>query len=330
MPIGYNNSYHINAISSPVFDPYLMQSVVTQRYPPLEFYQKIKRVLMPIAPEGLSEVLLTGSGDSNAVEQALRAGLLKYKQLNPSVSAETMTVLAFDGCSHGHSLATIGLSKHDPLSGKLPSLNVVTVPMPKTTFPLGLHEKENEASEKAALERVREVIETYREARPIATIIVEPVQNRDTICANPYFYRKLRNLAKDKGIPFVVDEVHTGLGSTGKMWACEYWMTEDPADILVFGKKAHVSGYFCKPQFRPADATQLTDCWNNVGTKLSLLEYTLKCINHFRLLERITNSGAYLQVELQKIEARKAFITNIRGTSPFSNRMCRNGRLHGL
>ena len=41
--------------------------------------------------------------------------------------------------------------------------------------------------------------------------------------ASPYFYKRLRQMAADNSIPFVVDETKTGLGSTGKMWGHEFW-----------------------------------------------------------------------------------------------------------
>jgi len=41
--------------------------------------------------------------------------------------------------------------------------------------------------------------------------------------ATPRFFKKLRVLAKDNGIPFIVDETKTGMGATGKKWAHEHW-----------------------------------------------------------------------------------------------------------
>lgn len=284
LPIGYNNDYLIDAVSSPKFDPYILQNVATALYPPLEFYNMIKRVLIPIAPEGLSEVLLTGSGSSNAVEQAIRAAFLKYHEFNPTVKTEDMQILAFENASHGHSLSTIGLSKKNPLSSKLPTLNVVSLPLPGAKLPINTHGAENYAAEKSTLERIIELIKEGKSTdKPIAAIIVEPIQNKYTVSASHDFYRKLHALAKESGIPFIVDEVHTGCGATGKLWASQYWMEKDNADILVFGKKMQVSGYFCKPEFRPKDARQITDTWNNVGLHLARLEVSIEEMMTFEM-----------------------------------------------
>jgi 4-aminobutyrate aminotransferase / (S)-3-amino-2-methylpropionate transaminase len=62
--------------------------------------------------------------------------------------------------------------------------------------------------------------------------------------ATPYFYRSLRKIAKESNIPFIVDETRTGVGSTGKMWGHEHWNLADPADIVSFGGKAGISGFY--------------------------------------------------------------------------------------
>jgi 4-aminobutyrate aminotransferase/(S)-3-amino-2-methylpropionate transaminase len=64
--------------------------------------------------------------------------------------------------------------------------------------------------------------------------------------ATPYFYKTLRNLAKDEGIPFVVDETKTGMGSSGKNWAHEYWYLHDDKtpDFMTFGGKSGAGGFY--------------------------------------------------------------------------------------
>lgn len=63
------------------------------------------------------------------------------------------------------------------------------------------------------------------------------------------------------GCAFLVDEVQTGGGCTGKFWAHEHWGLDDPADVMTFSKKMMTGGFFHKEEFRPnavsADATRL-------------------------------------------------------------------------
>ncbi|MFM7852355.1 MAG: aminotransferase class III-fold pyridoxal phosphate-dependent enzyme [Flammeovirgaceae bacterium] len=56
----------------------------------------------------------------------------------------------------------------------------------------------------------------------------------------------MRKITKDKGIPFIVDETKTGMGSSGKNWAHEYWyLKEDQKpDFVTFGGKSGISGFY--------------------------------------------------------------------------------------
>jgi 4-aminobutyrate aminotransferase/(S)-3-amino-2-methylpropionate transaminase len=68
--------------------------------------------------------------------------------------------------------------------------------------------------------------------------------------ATPYFYKRLRQIAQDNKIVFVVDETKTGVGSTGKMWGHEHWNLGTPADIVTFGGKAGISGFYSTVDLR--------------------------------------------------------------------------------
>lgn len=53
------------------------------------------------------------------------------------------------------------------------------------------------------------------------------------------------------GCAFLVDEVQTGGGCTGKFWAHEHWGLDDPADVMTFSKKMMTGGFFHKEELRP-------------------------------------------------------------------------------
>jgi 4-aminobutyrate aminotransferase/(S)-3-amino-2-methylpropionate transaminase len=68
--------------------------------------------------------------------------------------------------------------------------------------------------------------------------------------ATPYFYRQLRKIAKAEGIPFIVDETKTGMGSSGKNWAHEYWYLNEAPDYMTFGGKAGLAGFYSTLDYR--------------------------------------------------------------------------------
>lgn len=74
--------------------------------------------------------------------------------------------------------------------------------------------------------------------------------------ATPNFYKKIRALAKSEGIPFIVDETKTGMGASGKNWAHEYWYCNqgDEPDIVTFGGKSGLGGFFSNNEYRLTDA----------------------------------------------------------------------------
>lgn len=71
--------------------------------------------------------------------------------------------------------------------------------------------------------------------------------------ATPYFYKRLRQIAAENSVPFVVDETRTGVGSTGKMWGYEHWNLSTSPDIVTFGGKAGVSGFYTTFDYRISD-----------------------------------------------------------------------------
>ena len=72
-------------------------------------------------------------------------------------------------------------------------------------------------------------------ANEVAAIIVEPIQGEGGyIVPDDDFFPRLRKICDDNGILLIADEVQSGAGRTGKMWAIEHWGVEP--DILVHGQ----------------------------------------------------------------------------------------------
>jgi 4-aminobutyrate aminotransferase/(S)-3-amino-2-methylpropionate transaminase len=112
-------------------------------------------------------------------------------------------------------------------------------------------EHENRAEEDRCLEEIRKTIVQRRDQRKdVAAIIIEPISAFENQMATPYFYKRLRQIAVDNKIVFVVDETKTGVGATGKMWAHEHWNLSVPADVVTFGGKAGISGFYSTVDLR--------------------------------------------------------------------------------
>jgi len=93
-------------------------------------------------------------------------------------------------------------------------------------------------------------------AENIVAVIVEPIQcTSGDIYLNPEMLIELRDLCRSKGICFIVDEIQTGFGVTGKMWYSDH-IGLDP-DVLVFGKKSQICGIVAKEQYNESMVTPL-------------------------------------------------------------------------
>lgn len=166
-------------------------------------------------------------------------------------------------------------------------------------------EHENRAEEDRCLHAVRDIIKQRRDNRKeVGTIIIEPITSYKNQMATPYFYKRLREIATENKIPFIVDETRTGVGSSGKMWAHEYWILRDAPDIVTFGGKAGVSGFYSTLEYRLGDELITLD--QNVDmTKLVNFGLTWKTIQKKNLLSYVLDTSSFLKIELERVHKEK-------------------------
>jgi L-lysine 6-transaminase len=105
---------------------------------------------------------------------------------------------------------------------------------------------------------IEDVIKYIRDNRSgnIVAVIVEPIQcTSGDIYINTEKLLDLRNLCRAQDICFIVDEIQTGFGVTGKMWYSDH-IGLDP-DVLVFGKKSQICGIVAKEKYNECMITPL-------------------------------------------------------------------------
>lgn len=115
----------------------------------------------------------------------------------------------------------------------------------------------------------------------------------------------------------IVDETKTGMGSTGKMWAHEYWyLHENTPDIVTFGGKAGVSGFYSNLEHRTNSPCASFE--QNVDM-IQVLNFgiTWKAIQYEKLLELTHDTSSFLKIELGNIQRDQGTISNIRGNGTF-------------
>ena len=81
--------------------------------------------------------------------------------------------------------------------------------------------------------------DVVRRSRRVAAVLVEPIQGEGGVrMASARFMRKLRLLTRIYDVPLVFDEVQTGWGMTGRLWAHELFDLPCPPDVVTWAKKA--------------------------------------------------------------------------------------------
>src|SRR5215470_1829871 len=88
-------------------------------------------------------------------------------------------------------------------------------------------------------QRAELTADVVKRAQRVAAVLVEPIQGEGGVrIATSRFMRKLRLLTKIYDVPLVFDEVQTGWGMTGKLWAHEHFHLPCPPDVVTWAKKA--------------------------------------------------------------------------------------------
>jgi 4-aminobutyrate aminotransferase/(S)-3-amino-2-methylpropionate transaminase len=148
---------------------------------------------------------------------------------------------------------------------------------------------------------------------PVAGVIVEPIQGEGgDRHPSPLFLRGVQILCREKKVPFVVDEVQTGLWATGRMWAHEHHDLLHPPDAVVFSKRTMISGFLARPWLVPDFDYQCFNTWMGDTIYGVLLEGVLDEIEEGNVLGTMEECVETLQAGMQHERIR-----DVRGFSTF-------------
>jgi 4-aminobutyrate aminotransferase / (S)-3-amino-2-methylpropionate transaminase / 5-aminovalerate transaminase len=187
---------------------------------PYEVYVTLSERLTKLAPIGGEKRAAFFNAGAEAIENAI-----KFARAYTNRPA----VIAFEGGFHGRTLLAVSLtSKTHPYKAGLGpfSPEVYRVPFAQD------YRGPTSAEALADLERA---LVTQVAAEQVAAIVIEPLQGEGGFVVAPReFLRGVRRICDENGIVLVVDEVQTGYGRTGRMWAIEHYGVEP--DLLVTAK----------------------------------------------------------------------------------------------
>jgi len=173
-------------------------------YPP---WNELASLLLAAAPGKLGRCF-RATGGSEAVDLALQAAMLHTGRKG---------FLSLEGAYHGNTLAALSVGSseaHEKLPNLLQRCHRIQPPLD---------------------ERALGKFETRLKRRDIAAVIMEPIAiNLGVLVPHPNFMRGLQAQCRRYGTLLVMDEVATGFGRTGTLFACEHFGTRP--DILCLAK----------------------------------------------------------------------------------------------
>jgi len=257
-----------------------------------EAYAKFVDEFSKITPDFNHNFFIDGG--TLGVENALKVAFdWKWHQ----VHTEDMDVIHFVGAFHGRSGYTLSLTNN-------PYSDLKVKHFPKFKWTRVLNPATNVHSnvamvESQAIVQIRNACKTNN----VAALIIEPIQGEGgDNHFRPEFFQELRGLADELNFLLILDEVQTGVGMTGKMWAYEHYGIVP--DLISFGKKTQVCG--CASTNRVDSVPEnvfrtpfrISSTWG--GNIVDMIRATkiFQIIEKEKLVENAQKTGDYL---LQKL-----------------------------
>jgi 4-aminobutyrate aminotransferase-like enzyme len=277
---------------------------------PTEARIRYLRTLNSVLPGQLrdnSKILMTVTG-ADACEAAV--SLARFVSKKP-------TIITFSGSYHGIAGGIVGATSnyHYRDYAGFPAQNYVYVPFPYSyRFPVKT--KEEDIS-KVVVEQIEFMLrDTYSGVPPVGGILVEPIQGEGGYIVPPDdFLPMLRETSDKFSIPLIIDEVQSGIGRTGRVWATEnYGVTPDIMCISKsIGGGIPISSIAYRRDFDPLPQGFHLGTYRGNPLGLAAGAVILDIVRQENFLERIRVKGKYLVNRFQEIQENSRVIGEVRG-----------------
>lgn len=345
VPIGYNHPALLSAFESKSAMRALVNRPALGVYPGADWVDSLRRTLISAAPPGLDQVTTMMCG-SCSNENAFKLMHFKHMEkerggrdftkeerdscmINQPPGTPDLAVLSFHGGFHGRTAASLACT-HSKYIHKIdvPLAKWPVADFPKYKYPLKEFTRENDAEDTRCLAMVEDMVVQSQTSGPrITGLIVEPIQAEggDNHGSNRWF-QGLQDICKRQDIVYLMDEVQTGGGPTGKMWCHEWFELQEAPDIVTFSKKMLTGGLYHKVDLAPKQPYRIFNTWVGDPGKVILLDAVLQTIRRDALLQNTVEAGAVLLAGLEQLQDRfPRYLHSARGRGTFCAINCDSG-----
>lgn len=301
--IGHRHPAVVEAIKEQT-DRYLHQCVIVGSYEP---YVELARRLAELSPCGPGEqrTLFVNAG-AEAVENAVKVA---------RAATGRQAVVVFENAFHGRTLLALTMtSKVKPYKAGFgpfaPEVYRAPAPYPYRGI-----------SSDDAIAALEHLFKADVDPAAVACVVLEPVQGEGGfITMPPDYLGRLTELCRKHGILYVDDEVQSGTGRTGTMWAVEQYEGAEP-DIVIFGKS--IGGGL--PLAGITGRSEIMDTVGSGGLGGTFGGNPLSCAAGLAVLDVLAEDGflegarelgTTLRERLEGLAARNPEIGEVRGLGP--------------
>ena len=288
-----------------------------------EFLETFSRIAIP---EYLPHTFFI-EGGALGVENALKVAFdwKVRKNMAAGKGEKGSKVIHFKQAFHGRSGYTLSLTNTaDPRKTMyFPKFDWPRIDIPKLSFPItDIVLQEVEKNEQLAVDQIKTALTNNQD--DVAALIIEPIQGEggDNHFRDDFFVA-LRQLCDENEMLFILDEVQTGIGITGKWWAHQHFSVKP--DIISFGKKTQVCGLLAGHRVEEvknhvfSESSRINSTFGGNLVDMVRFQIILEIIEQEKLLENAKTMGEFLLGEMRNLaEEFPAYDTNPRGLGLFA------------
>jgi L-lysine 6-transaminase len=285
-----------------------------------EFVETFVRVLGdPALPH-----LFFIEGGALAVENALKVAFDWKSRKNEAAGLDRdlgTQIMHLTRAFHGRSGYTLSLTNTEPhKTDRFPKFDWPRIDVPAIIHPLSDHLDEVIAAEEHALRQAERAF--VENPHDIAAFITEPIQGEGgDNHMRPEFLQAMLRLVHSHDALFILDEVQTGVGTTGTPWA--YQQLGIQPDVVAFSKKAQVGGIMAGGRVDEVPdnvftvSGRINSTWGGGLVDMVRSQRALEIIESEGLIEQAGPKGQQLLTGLEQLRDETGSISNVRGRGLF-------------